>query len=735
LIGGAPATGGTGAGSSLLDMLPADNEVGTWVQTCGVSLIADQTALYSLVDGAAPKYLDRGWLNGVYTCYSRGAPTITVMISDMGTDANAQAIYNYSLPPALLAIPGLANAVVDMGLPSAYAAYAYSDRFYIELNISEKDAVALTAIESFMSDILNRINRSHPGVGPDAGGAGAGGAGGTGGAGGSDGGPSCRYLTVNPYGPASAFTFSVTLPDGSTQSCSMKFTTDGGSIVRYWPAPITNQISGRVTAVSDTELSVDTCEAGTGCSSNVYHFAVATPGLTLTVPIGRLVSVWWWLYNGGWSCGQMLVISDSTSGTVARVWLAGSDSVVNQAFPAPFSVARQELFCNPSPSMAQGCGGNDVPPDDYAFQFTPQSANPPLVLATGETGTLDLTVGSGVLQHLTVHNLRSYQTLACDDYWNWAWWAVGSADTNDGGTTGGGGAGGSGGGGASGGTGGAGGSDGGTGPVDTYAVCYTVADPSDFVEIIKTSGDGMCVRLLLESPQGAGTLGLTITPRGWDVWDSARWPSSAAPCTTEGTPSVATQAISGTGTVTVNGISYRAGFTMDVNAVLTYPPGDSGASVSEVLQAQALPGNFTCHALSQGAGGSGGTATGGAGGSATGGNGGATDGGADGSQPGCRTDKIEFTQQTGCANDGSVEFCLPAPDAAALAEVLAIDATIFCEWGSSGRVGCNTLTEQLCLLPANCLGNTAPMSNASWQTVCQLAALDVVAKIAPTFYE
>jgi hypothetical protein len=544
----------------------------------------------------------------------------------------------------------------------------------------------------------------------------------------------CRYLTVNPYYPAAAFTFSATLPDGSSQSCYMKLTTDGGAAMPYWPAPITSQISGRVTAVSGTELSVDTCEAGTGCSSNVYHFAVAAPGLTLTVPVGRLVSVWWWLYNRGWSCGQMLVISDSTSGTVARVWLAGSDSVVNQAFPAPFSVARQELFCNPSPSMAQGCGG-DVPPDDYAFRFTPQSANPPLVLATGETGAMDLTVGSGELQHLTVHNLRSYQTLACDDYWNWAWWAVGSADTNDGGTTGGDGAGGSGGGGASGGTGGAGGSDGGTGPVDTYAVCYTVADPSDFVEIIKTTADGMCVRLLLESFYGGGTLGLTITPRGWDVWDSARWPSSAAPCTTESTPSVATQAISGTGTVTVSGAYYRAGFTMDVNAVLTYPPGDSGASVSEVLQAQALPGNFTCHALSQGAGGSGGTATGGAGGSATGGNGGATDGGADGSQPGCRTDKIEFTQQTGCANDGSVEFCLPAPDAAALAEVLAIDATIFCEWGSSGRVGCNTLTEQLCLLPANCLGNTAPMSNASWQTVCQLAALDVVAKIAPTFYE
>jgi hypothetical protein len=437
-MGGATASGGTGGTSSLLDMLPADNEVGAWVQTGGVELITDETALYARIDGGAPKYIDRGWVSSVYVNYSQGSRTIQVAIHDMGSAANAQSVYNYSLPPAPLAIPGLANAVVEMELSGAYAAYAYLDRFYIELNISEKDAAALTAIESFMSDIFSRIRRSHSGGGPDAGGAGAGGAGGTGGAtGGRDGGPSCQYLTVNHFYPVPAFTFSVTLPDGSPQSCSMKLTNDGGSTVRYWPAPITSQISGWVTAVSGTELSVDTCEAGTGCSSNVYHFAVAAPGLTLTVPLGRLVSVWWWLYNGGWSCGQMLVISDSTSGTVARVWLAGSDSVVNQAFPAPFSVARQELFCNPNPSIGQGCGGNDVPPDDYAFQFTPQSANPPLVLATGETGTLDLTVGSGVLQHLTVHNLRSYQTLACDDYWNWAWWATGSGDATDGGADGG----------------------------------------------------------------------------------------------------------------------------------------------------------------------------------------------------------------------------------------------------------------------------------------------------------
>ena len=44
-----------GLGSlSLLDMLPADNEVGTWVQTGGVQLITDQTGLYNKIDGGAP---------------------------------------------------------------------------------------------------------------------------------------------------------------------------------------------------------------------------------------------------------------------------------------------------------------------------------------------------------------------------------------------------------------------------------------------------------------------------------------------------------------------------------------------------------------------------------------------------------------------------------------------------------------------------------------------------------
>jgi hypothetical protein len=135
------------------------------------------------------------------------------------------------------------------------------------------------------------------------------------------------------------------------------------------------------------------------------------------------------------------------------------------------------------------------------------------------------------------------------------------------------------------------------GPADNYLACYDVADPSDFVEVIKTTPQGMCVRLMLESPYNTGvTLGLTI-PRGWNVWDSARWPSSVAPCTTPGTPSVATQASRGTGTVTMNGSFGRPGFSVTVDAVLIYQQGDSGVSESESLRVRSMPGAVTCSSL------------------------------------------------------------------------------------------------------------------------------------------
>ncbi len=44
----------------------------------------------------------------------------------------------------------------------------------------------------------------------------------------------------------------------------------------------------------------------------------------------------------------------------------------------------------------------------------------------GGTRRRPFTTASG-LQHMSVHNIHSFQTRACDDYWRWAWWAEAQA--------------------------------------------------------------------------------------------------------------------------------------------------------------------------------------------------------------------------------------------------------------------------------------------------------------------
>jgi hypothetical protein len=136
-------------------MLPPDNQVSPWVQA-GVSRITDETAFYNRIDGAAPKYIDRGWVSTVYANYIQGTRSIQVAIHDMGSDANAESIFTYDEPSSWQSINGLPNAVLDMGLSSAYAAFAYVSHFFIEINISEKTDAARADIERFTNLILDR---------------------------------------------------------------------------------------------------------------------------------------------------------------------------------------------------------------------------------------------------------------------------------------------------------------------------------------------------------------------------------------------------------------------------------------------------------------------------------------------------------------------------------------------------------------------------------------------------
>lgn len=105
--------------------------------------------------------------------------------------------------------------------------------------------------------------------------------------------------------------------------------------------------------------------------------------------------------------------------------------------------------------------------------------------------------------------------------------------------------------------------------------------------------------------------------------------------------------------------------------------------------------------------------------------------------PSCPTNELKFTKETGCLNDGSVEFCLPTGNEALVARVREIAPTI--EAGASrGRAGCNLPAETLYFFPtgeAECVARHGALGDAAWDKICRIAALPEVRAIVPTWYE
>lgn len=78
--------------------------MGSWKRSEPPLLVDTDTPLYGQVDGATPKYIDRGWLASLYAYDQQGGSTISVVLHDMGTPESAAAIFNLDLPVSRIAI-------------------------------------------------------------------------------------------------------------------------------------------------------------------------------------------------------------------------------------------------------------------------------------------------------------------------------------------------------------------------------------------------------------------------------------------------------------------------------------------------------------------------------------------------------------------------------------------------------------------------------------------------------
>ncbi len=153
LVAVAALSGGCSGEDSLADRMPADGQIGSWVKAGPVTVADTDTKLYNLIDGAAPKYIDRGWQASAYATYTDDSMTLQAAVHDMGAAAAAQEIFEVDLPVARVDISG-GKAVVDLGLPDAYRGTGWGGRYFVEVAVDARTDAALAYVKTFTLAVL-----------------------------------------------------------------------------------------------------------------------------------------------------------------------------------------------------------------------------------------------------------------------------------------------------------------------------------------------------------------------------------------------------------------------------------------------------------------------------------------------------------------------------------------------------------------------------------------------------
>jgi hypothetical protein len=94
-----------GAASDPVDLLPLDNDISGFKRSGSAALLSDAASIYEAIDGAAEKYIDLGFVEGVFLKYNNTVSDIDVLVFNHGSLANALRVldeFKPSSPEVLL---------------------------------------------------------------------------------------------------------------------------------------------------------------------------------------------------------------------------------------------------------------------------------------------------------------------------------------------------------------------------------------------------------------------------------------------------------------------------------------------------------------------------------------------------------------------------------------------------------------------------------------------------------
>ncbi len=141
-----------------MDILPVDNDISGFLKKGNAAVMTDAKSIYDAIDGAAEKYVELGFVEGVFQKYSNGSSDVDVSVFNQSTNQNAMDVLQEFYPgsPEVLA-SGQVTMVVDHGLMTGYSIHYVKGSFYMRIDTREKTDFLLNMAKQFCLNIGAKI--------------------------------------------------------------------------------------------------------------------------------------------------------------------------------------------------------------------------------------------------------------------------------------------------------------------------------------------------------------------------------------------------------------------------------------------------------------------------------------------------------------------------------------------------------------------------------------------------
>lgn len=152
-----PNTGTPERRLSLVELIPLDGDISGWVRDGTFSETTNYSGLYDIIDGAAQRFIDNGFVSAVFQNYrDESGLQLELRIYEMNSAENARRVYDKLAPPSIIPwIDFLDAGRIDNSALAAYSVEFQYESMFAQVIIYEKSDRSLEMAKLFALHVID----------------------------------------------------------------------------------------------------------------------------------------------------------------------------------------------------------------------------------------------------------------------------------------------------------------------------------------------------------------------------------------------------------------------------------------------------------------------------------------------------------------------------------------------------------------------------------------------------